>query len=36
MMRSVAVVVGCWFVVEHLPDVARYFRMREISRREPE
>lgn len=34
MIRSLAVVASCWFVVEHLPDVARYFRMREISRRE--
>jgi len=35
MIRSALVVTGCWFVVEHLGDIARYFRMREMSR-EPE
>lgn len=32
MLRSVAIVTACWFVVEHLGDVARYFNMREMSR----
>lgn len=32
MIRSMLVVAGCWFVVEHLGDVARYFNMREMSR----
>lgn len=32
MMRSVAVAVLGWFVVTHLEDVARYFRLRDMSR----
>lgn len=31
-VKAVVVVVVCYAVVEHLPDVARFLRMRELSR----
>lgn len=34
MLRSVGAVIVAWFVVTHLEDVARYFRMRDMSRSE--
>lgn len=32
MVKAVVAVLVCYGVVEHLPDLARFLRMRELSR----